>query len=393
MKENKLINRIKNLSYLQKFIILFAAVLLLIGIAVLVINLTFGESFDRWYGFIIAIALIICVVFGQFAATRQGYYTDLIFDYIIFAVPYAFVSGIIYYAVFNRGGLGIGVLGALIGAVGGLLVAKFVYMDTASKLSFLPAIARKIIYSVLFALPFVFLGGLAETTLRDIYVFEFGLYGCLAGGVIGTVLGFFILSSFTNHPNVSLFQMVDLAGTFFLLGQGIGRIGCYFGQCCYGISVDFDLFPFSYYVHGALHLGNPFIEAIWCIAGFVPIAVFYLGKRKNFVGFHISLYCIWYGLGRFVLEFFRAPEQKLTVFGDFGISQLVSLLMITFGLAWIAVYFIRVAHSGKKPLFFVPKDKLGDEYFGYEKTIYSHPQVTPDGKKIEENVCEDCEKV
>ncbi len=383
MEKSKSAGGFRNLPYVKKFIILYSAVILLVGVAVLAIYLIFGESFDRWYGFIIGVALIMCVLFGQFAATRQGYYNDLVFDYVIFAVPYAFVGGIIYYAVFNGGGTGIGVLGALLGAAAGLLVAKFVYSDRlASLIPAMPATGRRIVHSLIFALPFAFLGGLGESGLREISGFHLGIIGVLAGLAAGAVLGYLVLSSFTKHPKMTMLQMLDLAGTFFLLGQAIGRIGCYFGGCCYGIEVDFDVFPFSYYVHGHLHLGNPFIESMWCLAGFIPLAVFYLGRRKSFTGFQISLYCIWYGTGRFVLEFFRASEQKLTVFGDFGISQLVSLLMIAFGIAWIAAYFVRAKLAGKKPMFFVPADRLDDSYFGYEKTIYANPHVTPEGAPI-----------
>ena len=188
------------------------------------------------------------------------------FDYVIFAVPLAFVGGVFYYAAFNNWHWGgIGVLGALIGAGIGLVVAKAVY------------------------------------------------------------------GKLTKKPRVRIIQMLDLACVFFLLGQCIGRIGCYFGKCCYGIAVDFDVFPFSYEVHGVLHLGNPFIESIWCAIGFIPMAIMYLSDRKCFNGFFISLYCIWYGAERFTLEFFRADAEKLVIPGtDFGISQLVSLIMIAF---------------------------------------------------------------
>ncbi|MBP5357451.1 MAG: prolipoprotein diacylglyceryl transferase [Clostridia bacterium] len=376
MEEKKSIKKMfSDMSAVKKLILVFAAAVLLIGLAVLLINLILGESFDRWYGFIIGVAIIMCVIFGQFASTKHGYYTDMIFDYIIFAVPYAFFGGTVYYAIFNGGGMGIGVLGALIGAVIGLLIAKFVYKDM---LSMMPKIGAKLIYSALFAIPISLLGGLAETTINGSASYEFGVVGLVIGAVAGMLLGYLVLSSFTTHPSVSMMQMLDLACSFFLLGQAIGRIGCYFGGCCYGIAVDFDIFPFSYKVHGVLHLANPFIESMWCFIGFIPIAAIYLSKRRNFVGFQTVLYCIWYGIGRLVLEFFRADEQKLTIFGNFGISQLVSIFMIVFALIYVAAYFILAARSKKKALFFVPIDKLDSSYYGYEKLI-SASSVKEDG--------------
>ena len=140
------------------------------------------------------------------------------------------------------------------------------------------------------------------------------------------------------------------------------------------------MFPFSYEVHGVLHLGNPFIESIWCAIGFIPMAIMYLSDRKCFNGFFISLYCIWYGAERFTLEFFRADAEKLVIPGtDFGISQLVSLIMVAFGVIWIAQYVIRARLAGKKLMILVPRARLSDEYFGYGDTVYAHPQGDGEG--------------
>lgn len=313
----------------KRFLILFFGVAVLFAIAgvifgILQANGVFKDEYGNvtafnWYGFIIGMAIVLCVIFGQYAATKQGFYTDLVFDYVIFAVPLAFLGGVFYYAAFNEWNWGgIGVLGALIGAGIGLVLAKVIYAK------FVP-----------------------------------------------------------SKPHIKLIQMLDLASVFFLMGQCIGRVGCYFGRCCYGVAVDFDIFPFSYFVAGGLHLGNPFIESMWCALGFIPMAIMYLSRRKCFNGFFISLYCIWYGAERLVLEFFRAPAEKLTILGtDFGISQLVSILMIVFGVVWIAQYIVRAKMAGKKPMILVPTEKLSDEYFEYDKTIYAHPQVDAEGKAI-----------
>ena len=328
-KKQNIFARYSALSLNKRFLILFFGAAALFAIAGIIFGILQGAGVFKnehgnvtsfnWYGYLIGIAIVQCVIFGQYAATKQGYYTDLVFDYVIFAVPLAFLGGIFYYAAFNDWNWGgIGVLGALIGAGIGLVLAKAIYAK------FVP-----------------------------------------------------------NKPRVALIQMLDLASVFFLMGQCIGRIGCYFGGCCYGVAVDFDMFPFSYYVAGGLHLGNPFIESIWCAIGFVPMAIMYLSRRKCFNGFFISLYCVWYGAERLVLEFFRAPAEKLTILGtDFGISQLVSILMIAFGVIWIAQYILRAKLAGKKIMILVPQDKLSDEYFGYENTIYAHPSVDAEGRAI-----------
>lgn len=322
-KKPNLWSKFMSLSYNKRFLIVLGSVVAVFGLAILILALTLGREMN-WYGFIIGMAIVLCVVVGQFSCVKQGYYSDLVFDYVIFGVPFAFGGGVLYYGFFNHFDFrGIAVLGALIGAGIGLLVAMFVY--------------RKF---------------------------------------------------FPNKPKVSMLQMLDLASVFFLLGQCIGRIGCYYAspQCCYGIPVDFDAFPFSYRVNGVLHLGNPFIESLWCLIGFIPMVALYLSKRKSFNGFYISLYCIWYGIARFVLEFFRDPAQKLTATGGlgegFGISQVVSLLMIVFGIFCIAQYIVRAVLAGKKIMILVPRDLLSDEYFEYNKTVYAHPHGDGNGRSL-----------
>ena len=191
-----------------------------------------------------------------------------------------------------------------------------------------------------------------------------------------------------HHPRVTIPQLLDIAAPFVLLGQCVGRFACYFGHCCYGVEVDFAFFPFSYSYNGGTtyHLGNPFIESIWCFVMFVPLLTLRLSRKKCFNGFFISVYCIWYGIGRCILETFRAPGQKLLLSGGhgegFGVSQLTSILMIAFGVAWIAQYVIRALIAKKKIMIAIDKDKLNDDYFEYNRTIYAHPHVDSEGRPV-----------
>lgn len=319
-----------------KFYMIFSGVLLVIMLALIVMivmtaeNAASPDSVPRpnWYGFLIGIAIVICVVWGNYATLRQGYYFDMVFDYVIFAVPLAFGGGVLYYAIFNHWTFGIAVIGGLIGALAGLLLGMLIYRTVAKK-----------------------------------------------------------------KPKVSLLQMIDVAVVFVLLGQAIGRVGCYMAdpQCCYGIPVPVEVFPFSYTVKkdGVVHLGNPFIESIWCLIGFIVMYAMYMGKRKSFNGFYTSLYCIWYGVERLILEFFRDPAQKLQASGDmgsgFGISQVMSIIMIAFGVVWIAIHVIRAAALKKKVMILVPKEKLSEDYLDYTHTIYYRPHVDDEGRLIDYN--------
>lgn len=332
-------SRFTSLPLKVKFYMIFSAVLLIFMIALIVMIVMANEhnaSPDsvirpNWYGFLIGMAIVLCVVWGNYAALRQGYYFDLVFDYVIFAVPFAFGGGALYYGIFNNWQFGIAVIGALIGALAGLLLGMLVYRLL-----------------------------------------------------------------FKKKPKVSLLQMIDLAVVFVLLGQAIGRVGCYLAdpQCCYGIAVEKEVFPFSYRVFDkqgndlGIHLGNPFIESIWCLIGFIPMIIMYMSKRKSFNGFYTSVYCIWYGVERLIMEGFRDPMQKLQANGDgmgsgFGVSQVMSILMIAFGVIWIAVYVIRALATKKKIMILVPKEKLCEDYLDYTHTIYYRPHVDDEGRLID----------
>ncbi|HIW02181.1 MAG TPA: prolipoprotein diacylglyceryl transferase, partial [Candidatus Protoclostridium stercorigallinarum] len=181
--------------------------------------------------------------------------------------------------------------------------------------------------------------------------------------------------------------MLDVAAPLTLLGQCLGRFACYAGHCCYGITVEWNVFPFSYSYDGVTyHLGNPFIEAMCSFVGFVVLFSLSLSKKKSFNGCILSLYCIWYGVERCIIEQFRAPGQKLLLTGGygegFGMSQFTSLLIAAFGVIWIAQYIVRAKIAKKKLMIFVDKDKLSDEYFEYGKTIYAHPHVDEEGRPI-----------
>lgn len=328
-QDNRLAVWYKSKTYNQKFLLLFGAITALIVIVALVLLLVdLNSDFTmNWYGFLIGVAIVLCVVAGQYAATKNGLYGDLVFDYAILAIPMALLGARIYYVIFD----------AIDG--GSWSFAKFWnFMGT---------------------------GGLA-------------VYGGLIGAVVGIVLALFIYRKFTKKPKVKFIYCLDLGFTFIPIGQSIGRWGCYTAGCCYGIEVPGapHFLPFSYYVHGGWHLPTFFYESVFCALLFAFLLISYLGKRKSFNGFNFSVYCIGYGLCRGILEIFRADAETLYLIpGVMPVSQFVSIVLFIFGTAWILQYVIRAKRAGKKLMILAPREKLSDEYFGYAETIHANPHV------------------
>ena len=102
------------------------------------------------------------------------------------------------------------------------------------------------------------------------------------------------------------------------LGHGIGRLGCFMVGCCYGkICLQDCLFP-----RHPVQLYESFLLFV------LGILLYFMEKRRKAM---ICVYCLSYGVGRFLLEFLRDDEIRGLYYG-FSTSQYISLLIILLGL-------------------------------------------------------------
>ena len=70
-----------------------------------------------------------------------------------------------------------------------------------------------------------------QLTLLQAFQGGFVFYGGLIGGVIGLFI-------YVKHYKLNAFKFFELYATIVPLGHSIGRVGCFFGGCCYGIEYD-----------------------------------------------------------------------------------------------------------------------------------------------------------
>ena len=78
------------------------------------------------------------------------------------------------------------------------------------------------------------------------------IYGGVIGGLIGLIICCLI-------HKVKIIKTTDVVAPLLSLGQAFGRIGCIFGNCCYGIAVSnkaLQWFPISIFV---ILIGNVFL--------------------------------------------------------------------------------------------------------------------------------------
>ncbi len=141
-----------------------------------------------------------------------------------------------------------------------------------------------------------------------------------------------MLLFFKKH-RLETFQMLDVMAITTCLVHMFGRIGCFMAGCCYGTPTD-SIFGVTYVdaacsadpLNTSLH-PTQLYEALFI--GCVLIFLLYLRDRRQFNGQLFLLYLILYGVGRFVLEYFRGDAKRGFVIEEIlSHSQFIALLVI-----------------------------------------------------------------
>ena len=191
-----------------------------------------------------------------------------------------------------------------------------------------------------------------------VYIWNGGLG--IFGGILGGFLGLWIfwfrrLRSFgapqrSEGGIVTFSEIFDLAIFGLPLGQAVGRLGNWVNQEVYGPPTNL---PWGIYINPEnrlpefqnFDLFHPLFayEAIWNLTGFGFMFFSEYGfnlKRFNLRNFnplklirynYAGFYLIWYGFGRFSLDFLR-PADFAWFAGNLNLSQFSSLILIAAGL-------------------------------------------------------------
>jgi len=164
-----------------------------------------------------------------------------------------------------------------------------------------------------------------------LFIWEGGL--AIHGAIIGGIFGLYL---YTRKYKYNFWTLADFVTPLLLLGQGIGRIGCFLNGCCFGRPTDKPwgvIFPkdsFAYYRYGFTPVHpTQLYEMVLDLVGFI---FFWLGRRKKrFSGALFSWYLVYYGVVRFVVSVFRA--DSLYIWGTgVKVAYLLSSMMIIAGI-------------------------------------------------------------
>jgi len=166
-----------------------------------------------------------------------------------------------------------------------------------------------------------------------IKVWEGGL--AIHGGIIA---GFICIYYFCRKNNYKIYKILDIIVISLIIGQIIGRWGNFMNQEAYGpiCSLKYlknlhipNFIIDGMYIDGVYHQPTFLYESIWNLFGLIILLII---KNRNFYkeGLLISIYLIWYGIGRFLIESLRTDSLMLL---NIKIAQFISLLFIIIGIS------------------------------------------------------------
>lgn len=166
------------------------------------------------------------------------------------------------------------------------------------------------------------------------------------GGLIGALALFPLLLLLKRNRKVTVYErLCDLAPAI-PAGHCLGRLGCFLGGCCFGkptegswgIVFPQGSMPYEFYGGEVAIHPTQLYEAAYLLVLFIVLAVF--TKRTSF-----PLYLILYGVGRFIIEFFRADDRG-SLFGfELSPAQIISIILIVIGILLFSIRLFAQKHD------------------------------------------------
>lgn len=178
--------------------------------------------------------------------------------------------------------------------------------------------------------------------LKIFKIWEGGLV--FYGGFLLSLVAFYL---FIRKHHLNFWLVADIFAPLVILGQAIGRMGCFFAGCCYGKPTTLPwgvIFP-----NLKDTLAPPGISLhptqIYESAG--DLVVFFwlytTRRKKKYNGQVFKNYVLGYALVRFIVEFFRGDERG-PVFLNLPFTQWLALLFFFLALL-TSVYLSRKSES------------------------------------------------
>ncbi|MCF8720871.1 prolipoprotein diacylglyceryl transferase [Nitrospina gracilis] len=136
---------------------------------------------------------------------------------------------------------------------------------------------------------------------------------------------------FMRKFDLPFWKTADVLAPSIAIGQAIGRWGCFFAGCCYGVRTDApwaitftnpqSLAPLNV----PLHPTQIYLSLNALVIFFILL---WVQKRKRFDGQVLLTYGILYSIGRFIIEFYRGDDRGYAVPDMLSTSQFIGLFIL-----------------------------------------------------------------
>ncbi|NQT10421.1 MAG: prolipoprotein diacylglyceryl transferase [Desulfobacteraceae bacterium] len=215
------------------------------------------------------------------------------------------------------------------GFIAGILLAK----SEAKKLGEDPEKIMDLSFYVLIAailgsrLLYIFIN--PEIFLSDILE----IFRIWNGGLVfygGFIAALIVGLSYLKIKKMPLWRTMDIAALSLVLGQFLGRLGCFSAGCCYGKACNLPwavtftnpdtLAPIGIPLHP-----TQLYHAISNLSIFVFL--WFFRRRKKFSGQLFWLYVMLYAVSRSFIEIFRGDFRGEPVFGVLSVAQAIGIIM------------------------------------------------------------------
>lgn len=160
------------------------------------------------------------------------------------------------------------------------------------------------------------------------------------GGLLGYLVMLKILCFFKGR---NWNEISSITAVIVPLFHFFGRIGCFFGGCCYGVESDSRIaIPYHIVLKDEPWTNRIPVQLMEAFFELILFVIFYfwyqkkLNKQKEednqMLDFYLLLYSIW----RFIIEFWRGDVER-GKFGWISFSQIVSIFIFVFALISVCI--------------------------------------------------------
>jgi len=171
---------------------------------------------------------------------------------------------------------------------------------------------------------------------------QIGISGLVLYG--GLIMATLAMAFYLRRHRLSIPKYMDLMAPCIGLGEFFTRIGCFLNGCCFGHPTDSVLgmvFPRTcaagfYYPDMHIHPAQLYNS----LAGLLIFGLLiWLERWKKFDGFTAILFFLFYAVGRFIIDYTRHYEERMTFWG-LSHNQVLSLVIIAVSTG-LLVYFMK----------------------------------------------------